>query len=66
MANIGENEILRIKRKGQEDEFLTKKNIVDKFDLKSTKVSRISPYFFCGEYEGFMFKLIEPARKEKK
>ena len=67
VANIGENEILRIKRKDREDEFLTRKNIVDRFDLKNTRVSRISPYFFYGKYEGFMFQLIEPApRKNEK
>ena len=40
-----------------EFEELTEEDIINKYDLKKTKVVEILPYFYCGEYEGFLFTI---------
>lgn len=40
-----------------EFEELTEEDIINKYDLKKTKVIEILPYFDCGEYEGFLFTI---------
>lgn len=38
-------------------EVYTRKQLIEKFDLKNTMVVSIRPYFICGELEGVTFIL---------
>lgn len=40
---------------------MTGQEVRQKYDMKNTMVTDIRPYFFCGEYEGFMFIIKKEA-----
>lgn len=52
MYKESENRILDAK-------IYTRKDIVNKFDLKNTYVVKIDPYFICEDFEGFAFILAD-------
>lgn len=55
------NDTVHLRRKGQmfksEYEILTVNDIKNKYDMRRTKVTKICPYFCCGEYEGLLFTI---------
>lgn len=36
---------------------MTLKDVRDKYDMQKTMVTRISPYFCCGDFEGLAFEI---------
>lgn len=47
-------------------EIMTVKEVTEKYDLRSTKVKRIDPYFICGEYEGVLLTVIKEGEYDRK
>ncbi len=62
LIQITNSEIVYFRKKNQifksEFEALTEEDILNKYDIKKTKVIEILPYFDCGEYEGLLFTII--------
>ena len=63
LTDIKDGELCYIRNKGSDKhdgKYLTGKNIRDKFDMKNTFVTKITPRFsFYGEYNGIEFEIIQ-------
>ena len=46
----------------KERQIFTMKGILEKFDIKRTFVTEISPIFLCGDYQGFLFTITKRKR----
>lgn len=49
--------------KGQH-QILTKREIVQKLDMRHTFVTEISPYFICGDYQGLLFTILKKNKNK--
>lgn len=63
LTDIGETEIIHIRRKNQifwsEYEHTSGREVVNKYDMRKVKVKEIRPLFRFGEYEGLLFTIKE-------
>lgn len=61
LTDIQDDELYYIRNKGSDKhdgKYLTGKNIRDKFDMKNTFVTKITPRFsFYGDYNGIEFEI---------
>ena len=61
LTDINDRELCYIRNKGSDKnggKYLTRKEIRDKFDMKNTFVTKITPRFtFYGEYNGIEFEI---------
>lgn len=62
LTDIKDNELCYLRNKGDDrysGEYLTSKKIRNKFDMKNTFVTKITPRFsFYGEYNGIEFEIV--------